>query len=39
MRLGEHDIASDEDGAEPVDYQVQEALIHAGYHSRYFSHK
>eukprot|EP00095_Tigriopus_kingsejongensis_P005333 maker-scaffold779_size98098-snap-gene-0.20 protein:Tk05333 transcript:maker-scaffold779_size98098-snap-gene-0.20-mRNA-1 annotation:"proclotting enzyme" len=36
VRLGEHEIGNDEDGAEPVDFKVVQRLIHDGYNSRSF---
>ncbi|CAG0890900.1 unnamed protein product [Cyprideis torosa] len=31
VRLGEHDLSSDNDGANPIDFEVKEVLIHPDY--------
>jgi len=37
VRLGEHDLASNEDSAHPEEYQVVERIMHSGYSPRSFS--
>jgi len=36
VRLGEHNLVSEEDGAEPEDFFVEERIIHAEYHPTTF---
>lgn len=36
VRLGEHDLKNDTDGAFPVEYRIKERLMHSFYHSRFF---
>lgn len=36
VRLGEHEIDNDNDGANPIDIKVVQRLIHKGYHSAFY---
>ena len=36
VRLGEHDLSRDDEGAFPEDFDIEEKLIHSGYHPRFY---
>ena len=36
VRLGEHDLSRDDDGAFPIELDIEERLIHSAYNPRYY---